>query len=376
MTDETDISTEEADSGRSSDEKLNAEVIATSGPAGDPDVYLVEYADGEQVYEPATPTNVALFEDGLFEQVQGHSEFQQISTGITVELDADVLNRNYVLTVDGTEIPVPSDRIESVLNAFQGGEAGSNLYGLYEDIIEGQVRRHVVERFIDRFPEDRVEQTPEGWVVDETFVVTYEGTNHLTDLDPTDPYSNETDESKQAVYLDINATEDRGIVAPDGERVELTPLEQEFITQVEGLLYPEDYFGVELVDEIQQHKTEGEVLDDVIEDLTEQASVTGFTDSKTGIHHGSSNHDFRKHDVRDLNVTEEVRDKLWSNPYDHAGVHELLLRKQEFINNPDIDVFTDRDDDSDSWKWNEIEKTSENAPIPPEVRDKLDRMFA
>jgi len=248
MTDETDISTEEADSGRSSDEKLNAEVIATSGPAGDPDVYLVEYADGEQVYEPATPTNVALFEDGLFTQVQGHSEFEQTSTGITVELDADVLNRTYVLTVDGNEIPVPADRIESILNAFQSGSTGSNLYSVYEDIIEGQVRRHAVERFIDRFPEERVEQTPEGWVVDETFVVTYEGTNHLTDLDPTDPYGNETDESKQAVYLDINASENREIMAPDGERVELTPLEQEFITQVEGLLYPEDYFGVELVD--------------------------------------------------------------------------------------------------------------------------------
>jgi len=118
------------------------------------------------------------------------------------------------------------------------------------------------------------------------------------------------------------------------------------------------------------------VLDDVIEDLTDQAEVTGFTDSKTGIHHGSSRHDFQKHDVTDLNVTDDVRDMLWSNPYDHAAVHEMLLRKQEFVNNPDISVFKDRDDDSDSWKWDEIEKTSENAPIPPEVRDKLDRMFA
>lgn len=375
MTDENDITSEEADSGRTTEEKLEAEVIAKSGPANDPDVYLVEYPDGSQEYEPSTPTNTALFEDGLFSQVQGHSEFQQTSTGITVELEADVENRNYVLTVDGTSIPIPSDRAEDVINAFRGGEAGSNLYGLYEDIIEGQVRRHIVEQFHARFPEDRVEQTPEGWVVDETFVVTYEGTNHLTDLDPTDPYGNETDESKQAVYLDINASENREIVAPDGERVELTPLDQEFITQVEGLLYPEDYFGVELVDEIEQHKAEGKVLDDVIENLTDQASVTGFTDSKTGIHHGSSMHDFQKHDVSDLNVTDEVRDKLWSNPYDHAGVHELLLRKQEFINNPGIEVFRDADD-SDSWKWNEIEKTSENAPIPPKVRDKLDSMFA
>jgi hypothetical protein len=375
MTDETDIRSEDADSGRTTDEKLEAEVIAKSGPANDPDVYLVEYPDGSQEYEPSTPTNTALFEDGLYGDVQGHSEFFNISTGVTVELDADVENRDYVLTVEGTTIPVPSDRAEDVIDAFRGGNTGSNLYGLYEDIIEGQVRRHIVEQFIDRFPEDRVEQTPEGWVVDDTFIVTYEGTNHLTDLDPTDPYSNETDESKQAVYLDINATENREIVAPDGERVELTPQEQEFITQVEGLLYPEDYFGVELVDEIEQHKAEGEVLDDVIEDLTEQASVTGFTDSKTGIHHGSTNHDFRKHDVRDLNVTDDVRDKLWSNPYDHAGVHELLLRKQEFINNPDIEVFRDADD-TDSWKWNEIENTSESAPIPPEVRNKLDNMFA
>ena len=48
--------------------------------------------------------------------------------------------------------------------------------------------------------------------------------------------------------------------------------------------------------------------------------------------------------------------------------------KQEFISNPDVSVFQDADD-GDSWKWNEIEKTSDNAPIPPETRKKLDEMY-
>lgn len=374
MTDENDITSEEADSGRTTEEKLNAEIIGRS-PRDDPDVYLVQYPDGEQVYEPSTPTNVALFEEDLYVHVQGYTDLGTINDA-HVELEADVEGRSYTIIVDDNEIPVPEDKIEDVIQAFRTGSPGDQLLDLYDGIVAGQVRRRIVEKFLDRFPEDRIEQTPEGWEIDDTFVVTYEAENYLLDLDPTDPYSNETDESKQAVYLDIDASRNRQIRTPDGESVELDPKEQVFLTTVEGLLYPEDYFGAELVDDIQQHKSDAEMMDDMVEDLADQATVTGYTDSKTGIHHGSDDHSFQKHDVRDLNVTDDVRDKLWSNPYDHASVHELLLRKQEFVENPDIDVFEDRDDDADQWKWDKIEETSENAPIPPKVRDKLDRMFA
>lgn len=370
MTDETDHS--KADSGRSDHAKEQAEVLSTAGPADDPDVFLVEYPDGAVEYEPATPRNQALFGEGLYGEIDGVSAYD--AGGVPVELEADVASGTYTISVEGETVHVPSNRIDDAIEAVQSAFVGTELYELYRDITEGQVRRATVSRFEDRFPDDRVEITESGWVVDETFLVTYEAENHLVGVDPVDPYSNEVDESKQAVYLDLNPDGERTVRAPDGEAVTLDEIEQEFLTTVEALLYPENYFGVELVDEIQQHKAESEALDDVFEDLANDATVTGFTDSKTGIHHGSNNHDFTKHDVSDLNVTDEVRDKLWSNPYDHAGVRELLLRRREFVNNPDVDVFRDADD-NDEWKWDEIEKTSENAPIPPDVENKLQSMF-
>jgi hypothetical protein len=112
----------------------------------------------------------------------------------------------------------------------------------------------------------------------------------------------------------------------------------------------------------------------VFEDLAGDADVKGFTDSKTGIHHGSRNHSFQKHRLSDLGVTEEVMDLLWAHDYDHAGVAELHLRKEELLNRPDVDVFVDAPDDSRS-KWEKIENTKDNAPIPPEVKNTLDEMY-
>jgi len=369
-----------ADSNRSIEQKKGATVVDTSGPSDDPDVFLVEYPDGSVEYEPATPENVALFQSGLYDRVQGVTS--TVATvgdrNVDVRLQADIESGTYDLSIAGDQVPVPREYVTDIINAFdgaQGAALGSRLYSIYEDIIEGQIRRYVVSQFEDRFPDDRVEVTPDGWEVDDTFVVTYDVENYLIDIDPVSPNGNGYDSSKQGVYLDLNATSTREVRTPDGDRIELEPDEQEFLAMVEGLLYPEDYFGANLVDDIEQHKAEGEAVGDVIEQVTSDADVGGFTDSKTGIHHGSTNHSFQKHDVSDLNVTEDVREKLWSNPYDHAAVHEMLLRKQEFVNNPDIDIFTDDEDDSD-FKWSEIENTSEHAPIPSDVRNKLDSMFA
>lgn len=359
----------EADSGRSKQEKQTAVVKATAGPSDDPDAFLVDYGD-EIRYEPGTPKNQALFGSGKFAEVNGTNAFD--ANGTLVELQADVATDDYVIRYQGTEIRVPSDYVSDVVDAATAAMPGQALLDVYSEITAGQVRRHIVQAFEDRFPDDRIEQTGDGWIIDDTFIVTYDGENFLTNVETQSPHGKVYDESKQAVYLDLNAEDEREIVAPDGEAYTLDPIEQQFLTTAEGLLYPEDYFGAELVEDIQQHKAES--VDDTIEDLTEQATVTGFTDSKSGIFHGSDNHSFRKHDVRDLNVTEEVRDMLWSNPYDHSAVKELLLRKQEFIN-ADVDIFADQDDDSE-FKWEEIEKTSENAPIPQDVRNKLDEMFA
>lgn len=389
MTDETDIRSDDADSGRSVDDKAEAEIIAKSGPTDDPDVYLVEYPDGEQAYEPATPSNVALFEDGLFERIQGYSAFTIRAGGesLAISLDADVGNDEYVITVEDETLPVPTEYVEDVIDVFNGtsgAATGSRLYKLYKEILSGQVRRHAVQSFVERFPDDRVEVTPDGWIIDDTFIVNYEAENYLVENDTVYVRSGgdmvQADETKEAVELHFDVAGSAEIPTPDGNTIEATEREQEFLATVESLLFPEDYLDADLVDGIEQAKAES--FADDIESIAETASVSGFTDSKTGNYH---RHGFDKHRAIDeaavgnldasLGMTEEAIDKLYFNDYDHAACHELLARRTEFENAP-FDIFEDKDAENDDFsRWKAIERAKESAPVSDETHRKIREMF-
>lgn len=381
MTDEN-ITSENADSGRTTNEKLAAELIATSGPSNDPDVYLVEYSDGTHAYEPATPTNTVLFEDGLFEEVNGTHSFHHNNKQITVV--ADVFSRNYTISVSGNEVAVPDDYADDLVDAFTSHNTAEIVHDLYYDIIEGQVRRDVVDSFLDRFPEDRVEIEASGWVIDDTFVVTYEAENYLLNQDTVYVRKSddmvEADESKQAVDLEFNIDDEATLATATGETVTATAREQEFVATVECLLYPADYLGAELVDEIEQHKAEA--FADGIEDIASTATVTAHTDTKTGNHHG---HGFDKHRAINeaaagdldstLGMTEEAVDMLYFNDYDHAAPHELIARRQEFENAP-FDIFADDDvANDDNRRWTAISKAKSSAPINDEHQRQIEQMF-
>jgi hypothetical protein len=384
MTDENDIKSEKADSGRTNSEKQDASIIATSGPADDPDVYLVEYPDGEQVYEPATPTNIALFEDDLYVHVQGYTDLGHVD-GAHVELDADIENRDYEVTVDGQSIPIPDDQVKQVIRAFQTGSPGSHLLDLYDSILDGQVRRNTIEQFESRFPSDRIQQTAKGWIVDDTYLVTYEAENYVTTVDTVYERKSddmvEVDGSKPGVDLTLNIDGETTVPTPDGETVTVDEKEQRFLATVECLLFPEDYLGAKLVDEIEQTKAAD--FDDTIEDIADSASVGGYTDNVTGNWH---RHGFDKHRAiseaaagtldASLGMTEEAIDKLYFNDYDHAAPHELLARREEFENAP-FDIFEDEDaGNSDFNRWKAIEKAKDSAPINDEHHRKIRSMFA
>jgi len=68
-----------------------------------------------------------------------------------------------------------------------------------------------------------------------------------------------------------------------------------------------------------------------------------------------------------------VKDRLYYNEYDHAVVHELLARRDEFQAAP-IDIFTDVPDD-ESQRWLEVDSTSEKALIPQEVKDYIESAY-
>lgn len=382
------IRSDDADSGRTATDKQQAELLATSGPDNDPDVFLVEYPDGEQCYEPATPTNVALFEDGLYGEIQGYSAWDTRigSSTIRVELDADIEHRDYVLTVDGHDLPIPDDSVEDMFDCIRdnrGAARASCLYTLYQDIVADQVRRHVIEQFEGLYPDERVEITPSGWVIDDTFVVNYEAENYLLDNETVYIRQSgdmvEADERKQAVELGFSITDSAEIANDDGDRVMVSEQEQRFLATVECLLFPSDYLGADLVDGIEQATAESHI--EGIESVAETASVSGFTDTKTGNHHG---HGFDKHRAiseaiagdldNTLGMTQDAIDKLYFNDYDHAACHEILARRDEFENAP-FDVFEDDAENDDATRWKAIERAKNQAPINERHREQINEMF-
>jgi hypothetical protein len=382
---------EQADSGRSADQKNDAEVLSTSGPAGDPDVFLVEYPDGSQEYEPATPTNVALFQDGLYSEISGITDYN-VRVGdrtVTVTLTGRPSEHRYVITVDDISVVVPTQRHDEVISAVRdntGALVGTRLYQLYRDIANNQVRRDVVEQFLSRYDDDRVLVTENGWVIDDTFIVTYEAENYLTGDDPIYERSGgdmePIDESKPAVGIEFDVDGEEVVQLPDVDNtVRVGETEQVFLATVEALLYPEDYLNVELVDEVRQHRS-GDTTQTTISEIADTGTVHEHTDSKTRNWH---NHGFDKHRAiseaqvgnldSSLGMTERAVDMLVFNDYDHAAPHELLYRQQEFEQAP-FDIFeADGVANDDSSRWTAIERAADSAPLNDEHHQQMQAMF-
>lgn len=107
-----------------------------------------------------------------------------------------------------------------------------------------------------------------------------------------------------------------------------------------------------------------------VKSLANSLEIEDFTAPRSELNHG---HDIDKHDVRSrFNVSEELVSQLFMYaPNDHAALHELLARKEEFIH-ADTPVFTDTEDTDDS-RWEKIGKAAGKAPIPDKVHRELQR---
>jgi hypothetical protein len=359
--------------------KADADVL--SYPTSETDTYLVHYGEdesGEPIvqYEQNNYINRVIF--GRDENDAGHyGEIQGTLSIGDVTLISDLHSRTFELTVDGHTVVVPDEKHEELLDgAIEAVEFQSSavLRSVYEEILDGRVREGQVNAFADRYDEDRVTVTDEGWEIDETFLVTWDGENYLTTgVEKTDEMGARPGPSNdQAVEFDFETPEsDRTVADPNGTERVLYPDEQSFLATVEVLLYPDDYVGQELVEEIEQ-KRQQESIEDLITDIASQGNeaVEGFISPTSGVPHG---HSFEKHTLDDLNVTEEAIDHLHYDQYDHAGPHELLKRR-DYFENASYDVFEDADND-DETKWAKIESTADKAYIPPSVEDELREMF-
>lgn len=363
-------------------EKAQADIVEASPTSDNPTTYLVRYPDGSIEQEPANEKNRLLFEEDALDPLvdEGEIVFEEHPVVDEVRFEGDLVTDVYSITVDGDTITIPSEKIEATIRAFREDyqvkdDTGAELYGVYRDIINEQVRRNVVEGFLERYPVERIAVSDRGWIVDDTFLVTYEAENYL--VKDTDTFVVEGGDvvrkEEDHEFLDLSfgsLDSEREVRTPDGDTVVLGTDEQVFLSTVEVLLYPEDYLDQELIHEVEQAREEAEGEDEIMETAS-NVGVSAFKDPTSGLVHY---HGLDKHTLRaTFNVTERLLDMLHFNEFDHVGVHELLHRERELSNAP-FDVFYDTDND-DPERWSHIESVAKSAPIDDEHREQLKQMF-
>ena len=382
---------------------IDADVIAET-----PDTLLVRFPDGcvESVSKNSvigTFCDVEDLDTGIPVAGQGRALVDEASidlggTGIevAVEIDTDASTGTITVGDDLDSIDLTGRRLARVLttvldeynpydiSTFQGdidlsNETATQLYELYEEIIENRVRQDVIERVAeDTFMDIFVEITDEGWIVEDTYLVTYEAENYLVDdvttYQPSGGSVTEVDGTKQAVGMSFDI-DGRAIIElfEEDEPVVLSEVEQEFLAMVEVLMQPSSFLDVNTFEQ-EVYRAIERAKADIGEDVTDIAltvSVSHYIDPQTGLLH---NHELNKHVLQSsFAVQNWVIDDLHYNSFDHAGVNELAWREEE-LRNADRDVFWDTHNDDDS-RWYQISDTADSAPCPPEVYQRLRAMY-
>lgn len=335
---------------RTLSELANAEIVPDMGG---PNAWLVRFGEGDyDTVNKSGKHTLLLKKDVAIEDSVSYG-------GIMVDYD---LENDDVFLHDGdNKVRVPDAKHEGVLWAVYD-EDGPRLQRIFDELHVPTVRKGLMDMLMPRFRDGDTDviKTGEGWLIGGDILVSWDGTNHPVNVAQTHVVRGgeavRADTDKQARDINFSLPDERTVALPNGTRTRLDDVEMKFLTTV-ALILGRNYTATGL-------------YDDGLTDAISRSSITAFTDTKSGLHHG---HGLRKHTLSDLNVSDEAIDRLWYNEYDHTGVHELYVRRREFENAP-IDVFTDAAND-DATKWRKIKQTSEKAPIPKHVRSDLESRY-
>lgn len=350
------------------DELRDVEVAAERGNA-----YLVRFGEDDYRHVNRTPKHELLLETDVLDRIDGGLRLDA-DDGRAVTAHADFEADRYRLEAGGRSVTVPSSYEERFLELL-AEEDGEALRELHEEIVSERVRVGLMDQFMPRFAEARDEgrlhKGQDGWVIDDTFVVHWNGENYLAEGVDTHVVENseavKADEERQARVLSFDLPDETTLETPAGQGVEIDEREAKFLATTECLLNPREYLTDEEADRIEAMT---ESVNDPIASFARTARVKGFTDEKSGLYH---DHGLRKHTLDQLGVTEEAEERLFYNSHDHAGVHEMKRRREEFEDAP-FEVFEDAPND-DPEKWERVEYTSKQAPIPQNVRSDIDSRF-
>lgn len=381
-------------------EKLEATVHRTDDRGSGDGVYFVEYPGGEHEIEPATPLNTLAFElDAIKDTVltvQGTAR-TDIDVTATVDMQAGVAT----ITVGGETLKGLSsdayyDIAQTILTAFRddeywvGNDSGkwfvetdtvNALYNTYVEILETRVREDRIREFVDATRLERyVDIEDRGAVVEDTFLVTWDAENYLLeDMEQMQVSGNqvvEYDGEHQVIECRYETTTETVIEIRDHEYV-FGEREQEFLLQLLILGYPKEFlnvgnFNARATGAIEKAKGISSVFGP-LEDQARATEVTAFMDPTTGLVH---RHGIDKHTLTaTFNVSRWVIDELEYNEFDHAGCWCLHYREDEF-RNADRDAFYDNPSEEErEERWRSIERTCQDAKIPPRIHRELDAMY-
>ncbi len=366
-----------------------------------PSEYVVVYPDGSNDVLPKNQKNRIMIEHDLYDIVQGEGNVEFEPKGHEVVLSGTGTEGVFMLEVDDDTVRTSMDDQTRVLRTLrkdldarsardeadeQSREAGENLFGLYQDLIANRVRRGTVERFVNWFPIDRVEITDSGWIIDDTFLITYEAENYSLDDVQTHKVSGgevvEADEEHQFVEFEptISVQAEEFEVPGSSDQEILSEKEQFFLATVQKFVDTEDSVGGRFAAEVRKEKRrvsdEAQTAQAVV-DLANSLRVKSFRDARSGLVH---RHGLNKHTLTaSFSISQDVIDMMHYSSFDHAGVHEILARREEFEDkaqsDEEFEIFRDidREDEPDDYegRWDRIDSVSEDAIIPDLIRNEI-----
>lgn len=209
--------------------------------------------DLDRPFVPGTPENVLLYVHGLREFLDGEKG-AVVSEDPYVAVQKTNAQSVYRITVDERPVESMPGQADDVLEALRDAIEDNDLdplIDIYEEIIDSQVRRDVVNALREVLPninEDRIETNDRGWVIDGYYVVDWTASVYIITDDPeSDDYTvsgrgvSTTDKDHEFVELVPDEAPERQQITLDGETVIVGEREMMFLSKVEWLLNRTDY---------------------------------------------------------------------------------------------------------------------------------------
>lgn len=340
----------------------------------------------EEISLPISTSGRALLE---------RTDIDRGGTGAPIELNIDVGMKNATLSSSGTTVDLFGRDLADALGVFLsakrgqplfqqngnsnvdlGNEQATELFEIFERILQNQVREDILESAHDSFRMVDIDVRNDGWVIEDTYLLTYDGAEVYFTEDK-DIYARsgstvrDVTETKQVFGIDIK-TEPLKEIDIGGQTDVYSEVEQRFLAIVQILSEPNRYLGFDTFEE----EVYGAIRDATgnrssLDRLAGTAEFSHFIDPKTGLLHKHGVNKHLAYTTFDLNYW-VIRDLEYSS-FDHAGVAELAWREDE-LRQADRDVFSDVSNDDDK-RWDYIQRITEKAPCPNHVYNKLDSLY-